>query len=538
MNLNNRIKEHFGTESFSLSAKGPVLDLSSGNILDSMTVLKEQFNFILLLDICAVDNSKNENKNDSKHIDVIYHLLNLENHIRLRVRSQINEEETISSVVSLWKAADWFEKEAWDLMGVAFSGQNKERILNHSQFIGHPLRKDFDTSSRQRYVESENEDKLDSDQLIISPKRFATQVPLSLKLQLKGDDIKKISPKIGLLHRGIEKIAESKDYHQFIPYTNYLNFCSGSMNNIGWCKAVEEMLKLEVPDRAKALRMVIAELSRVVDHSLCIGAMAESAGAMTYQWFCFEIRERIVSLFEKLCGSRASLSVSRIGGMAYDLPLGWVSECLETVSTLEIKINEIEKMLSRSSAWLSRTNVCPVAASTAIEWGYTGPSLRACGVNYDIRKVSPYYFYGEVDFEVPLGIDGTTYDRYLVRLEEMKQSLKIVSQVLDNVPVGPIIDSSYDFFSNDPEFKEMKIDFIENGLKVPSGELYSFTEAANGELGYYIVSDGGRSPYRVKVRPPCFPIYQSIKEVGVGANIEDIGVTIDSFNIIPGELDR
>jgi NADH-quinone oxidoreductase subunit C/D len=457
--------------------------------------------------------------------------------LRLRIIVAIDENESMSSVKMYWKTADWFEKEIWDLMGIEFTEQSKERLLNHSQFIGHPLRKDFDVNTRQKFIESEKKSSA-SDELVIYPRKYSSQGHLKLNLKLLGDDIVDISPRAGLIHRGIEKISETTDYHQFITYTNHLNSNSSSMNNIGWCKAIEEMSSIEVPARAKALRMVFAELSRVVDHSLCIGAMAESVGAMTYQWFCHEIRERIATLFEKFCGARSSLSIFRIGGMAYDLPLGWVSECLDTVTILENKIAELEKLLNRSSQWISRTNVCPVSASSAIEWGYTGPALRACGVNYDIRKVSPYYFYNEVDFEVPLGIDGTTYDRYLVRLEEMKQSLKIISQVLDNVPAGFKINPEFDFFSKGEAFKDKKRSLVEKGILVKAGDFYSFTEAANGELGFYIVSDGTRNPYRVKVRPPSFPIYQSIKEVAIGSNIVDLSVTLDSFNISSSELDR
>jgi len=536
MSLNNDLKAYFGEQAYSISKSGPVLTIDPLRVMESMKSLKNKFSFILLLDICAIDSSKiSEEVTD--RFQVIYHLLNLENHVRLRVVVSVSEQETLPSVKGLWKTASWFEKEAWDLMGIDFKDVKKERLLNHSQFVGHPLRKDFDTDTRQPYF-GDSIAMSKTDKISFTPKRFGNQGPLKLELSLKGDDILAVNPLAGLMHRGIEKIAESMDFHKFIPITNYLNFSSSSMNTIGWCKAVEEMLDIEIPDRAKALRMVFAEMSRIVDHTLCIASMAESTGALTYQWFCFEIRERIVSLFEEFCGSRVSLSIDRIGGLSRDLPLGWVSKCLETVSVLELKINEIESVLSRSSLWMSRTNTCPVKASSAIEWGYTGPSLRACGVNYDIRKVSPYYFYGEIDFDIPLGIDGTTYDRYLVRLEEMKQSLKVVSQVLDNVPVGPIITEELNFFGSGEEYKQKKIDFIKEGIKVSKQDHYSFTESANGELGFYIVADGSRNPYRVKVRAPSFPVYQSIEEVAVGANIVDIGVTLDSFNISPSEFDR
>jgi NADH-quinone oxidoreductase subunit C/D len=253
----------------------------------------------------------------------------------------------------------------------------------------------------------------------------------------------------------------------------------------------------------------------------------------------------VYELFEKLCGARLTVSLTRIGGQAQELPVGWVTDCLEVVKIIQKNIEEVDRLLTKNKIWVDRTRVCPVTAADAIAWGYTGPCLRAAGVNYDIRKTNPYYFYKDVEFEVPVGHKGDPYDRYLVRMEEMRQSLKIVNQVLANLPSGPV--QSLDKRVCIPPKREVYTNIeglmnhfmlIMKGVRPPVGEIYSATEAANGELGFYIISDGGSNPYRVKVRPPCFAIYQSFNEVVNNKMISDAVAELGSMNIIAGELDR
>jgi NADH-quinone oxidoreductase subunit C/D len=283
----------------------------------------------------------------------------------------------------------------------------------------------------------------------------------------------------------------------------------------------------------------------VIDHLVCIGANAVDLGALTSFWYCFEPREHVYTLFEKLCGARLTVSLTRIGGMAQELPVGWVTDCLETVKIISKHVEEVDRLLTKNKIWVDRTKVCPIKPADAIQWGYTGPCLRATGVNYDIRKASPYYFYKDVDFEIPLGQNGDVYDRYLVRMEEMRQSLKIVDQVLNNLPVGPV--QSLDKRISLPPKKEVYTNIeglmnhfmlVMKGVRPAAGEIYSATEAANGELGFYVISDGGSNPYRVKVRPPCFAIYQSFSEVIQNKMISDALAELGSMNIIAGELDR
>ena len=537
-----------------------VLFVETKDLIEVMTDLKNSFGFNMLLDVCGVDNIQRPKSEwtHGKRFESVYHLLNMENHQRLRVRVPVDvlKGETVPTVINLWKGADWFEREAWDMLGIDYAGRKKERLLTHHEFVGHPLRKDYEATHNQPLSESQDiffepdpsispEEMQKREWINIGPSHPATHGTLRIMAEIEGEVIKRSRLEIGYLHRCFEKMCENHLYNQVIPYTDRLNYCSAPMNNIGWCKAIEDMMGIDIPDRAKALRMVLAELSRVIDHLVCIGAAAVDLGALTSFWFCFEQREKVYELFEKLCGARLTVSLTRIGGMAQELPVGWVTDCLETVKQIQHNIEEVDRLLTKNKIWIERTRVCPVSKEDAIAWGYTGPCLRAAGVNYDIRKASPYYFYNDVQFEVPVGYTGDNYDRYLVRMEEMRQSLKIVRQVLDNLPSGPY--TSLDKSICLPPKKEVYTNIeglmnhfmlVMKGVTPPVGEIYSATEAANGELGFYVISDGGKHPYRVKCRPPCFAIYQSFSEVVQNKLISDAIAELGAMNIIAGELDR
>ena len=550
----------FGEKDYSFAFGDHVLFATPTTLISVMTKFRDELGFNMLLDVCGVDNAgrpKTEWKH-GKQFEAVYHLLNIENNERVRVRVPVDPDggETIPSVMPLWKGADWFEREAWDMFGINFEGRKKERLLTHHEFVGHPLRKSYVATHNQPLSESldinfdpdptiTHEESLKREWINIGPSHPATHGTLRIMAEIEGEVIKRSKLEIGYLHRCFEKMTENHLYNQVVPYTDRLNYCSSPMNNIGWCKAVEDMMGIEIPDRAKAMRMVLAELSRVIDHLVCIGAGAVDLGALTSFWFCFEQRERVYELFEKLCGARLTVSLTRIGGMAQELPVGWVTDCLEVVKIITKNIEEVDRLLTKNPIFVGRTKVTPVSAADAIAWGYTGPCLRAAGVNYDIRKANPYYFYKDVDFEIPVGHAGDPYDRYLVRMEEMRQSLKIVNQVLANLPSGPV--QSLDKRVCIPPKREVYTNIeglmnhfmlIMKGVRPPVGEIYSATEAANGELGFYVISDGGPNPFRVKVRPPCFAIFQSMNEVCNNWMIADAVAQLGSMNIIAGELDR
>lgn len=528
------------------------------NIFETLKNLKEKSHFNMLLDIAGVDNLKRpvSDWSHGKRFEIVYHLLNMQNHTRTRVKVPLGENESVPTILSLWKAATWFELEVWDLFGITFTGRKMERLLTHDEFVGHPLRKDYEAKktqplsrAREIYFEPDPtatpEQRANREWVNIGPSHPATHGTLRVMTELEGEVIKRTKLEIGYLHRCFEKMCETHNYNQVIPYTDRLNYCSAPMNNVGWCKTVEDLMGIEIPDRAKVLRMILCELSRVIDHLVCIGTAAVDIGALTNFWFCFEQRERVYELFEKLCGARLTVSLTRIGGMAQELPPGWVTECANTVKIIEKNIEQVAGMLTGSRIWMDRTQVGGISASEAINWGYTGPCLRACGVDYDLRKNSPYYFYDQVDFEIPVGEKGDCFDRYMVRMEEMRQSLKIVTQLLKNIPEGPVqvedktivLPNKRDVYTNIEGLMNHFM-LIMKGIHPPVGDIYSATEAANGELGFYLISDGTGKPYRVKVRPPCYAIYQSFSEVVQNTMLSDAIAVLGSMNVIAGELDR
>ena len=544
--LQQYLAQHFKEVDYSHQHQNHVI-LAPPALLHPLLRELKKHGFVMLLDICGLDNLRKEH---SKRFECVYHLLDMEEHRRLRLRIPIDSGECLPSITDIWKTADWFEREVWDMFGIEFQGTKKERLLTHKDFVGHPLQKDYDHSRLQKLSAPQNISFEDSPashhhSVNIEPFNPVTRGMLKIALELEGETVKKTRLELGHLHRCFEKICEGLSYNQVIPYTDRLNYCSAAMNNIGWCKSVETLMGIEIPDRAKVVRMILAELSRVADHILCIESTATGIGAISHHSLGLRMRGPIYQLFEKLCGARITVSLTRIGGIAQDLDRQWVRECRECANDILKKVMPFERNLTRNRTWLARTKVCSVPAEDAIEWGYTGPCLRASGVNYDIRKASPYYFYQDIDFEIPLGINGDCYDRYLVRIEEIKQSLKMVLQLLDNIPIGSIMSDDervalpekQKVYSDRNSFLK-HLDRIQQGILPPVGEIYSCTEAANGELGFYIVSDGSAHPYRVKVRPPCFPILQSLPETVHNCFLSDAIISLSSMNAVPGELER
>lgn len=533
-----------------------------------MEHLQKETGTLMFLDLCGVDNL-NRSDTEHKRFEVVYHLLNMENHERIRVKVHLQDGEKISSVVSLWKVADWFERETFDLLGISFGDRVLERLLTHEGFKGHPLRKDFvaakfsilDNDLEKEQIskpshpkENEIQDNLDQDVdegigqlnwIEIGPAHPITKGSMQISCEIDGETIRRTKIKIGFQHRCFEKISEGIHYRQILPYTDRLNYQSGPMNNIGLCKAIEDFLKLEIPDRAKGARMILVELGRIMDHLLSIGYFAQVLQMDSCYWVCLEERERVCELFEKLGGARMTVTLPQFGGLSQDLHSSWMTLLLTNLKILQSNLLKIHKNLVKSRLWKERTRVGKISGHDAIAWGYTGPCLRACGINYDLRKVTPYYFYDQVEFQVPLGLEGSCYDRYLVRYEEIHESCRIIYQVLENLPRGPILaedervilPNKSKVYSQMPDLLQ-HIERYTQGLKLPKGEIYSFTEAANGELGYFIISDGQNTPYRLKVRPPCYPIFESLPEVIEGKNLSDALIIFASMNIVPGELDR
>ena len=532
-----------------------ILMTSPPNVLPLLEYLKNSSQFDFLMNVSSVDYPKRE-----KRFEVVYELFSSKNALRLRIKSSIAEGERIPTAQFIWKTADWFEREIYDMFGVEFENHpNMKRLLTHHQFRGHPLRKDYPADYQQHCTEALpihfdkdpnwNEEEYKDKDLVplnIGPSHPATHGTLRIMAQMDGERVHRAGVEIGYLHRCFEKMAETHPYNQVIPYTDRLNYCSAPMNNVGYCKTVEKLLNVEIPPKAQAIRIILCELSRIIDHIVCIGANAVDLGALTGFFHLFTYREKVYTLFEKLCGARLTVSLTRVGGMAQEPPRNWFKDVLAFCEEMKKGVDELELLLSGNRIWMDRTQgIGALSIEEAIQWGYTGPCLRATGMNLDLRKLDPYYGYDELDFNVPTGTTGDVYDRYLVRVAEMRESLKIIEQVAPNIPIGDytirdkdiVLPEKKDVYGNIEGLMQHFM-LVMNGLRPPKGETYSATEGANGELGFYLVSDGSGQPYRLKVRPPCFAIYQSFPKQIQGTLVADVISILGSMNVIAGELDR
>jgi len=391
----------------------------------------------------------------------------------------------------------------------------------------------------------------DSERMIVNlgPSHPATHGTLRIMVELEGEYIQKATPEIGYLHRGVEKLGENLSYHQFIPLTDRLNYVSSFMNNVGYTLTVEKLLGIQDPPRSQVIRVLISELSRIADHIICVGVNAVDIGAFTVFLYLFQERETIYDLLEMATGQRLHVSFTRIGGLMRDIPPEFEPLCGTFVESMARRLDEMEALLTRNPIWVDRTKgVGRISPEDAINWGYTGPCLRAAGVAQDLRKAQPYLGYDTYDFDIPIGTTGDVYDRYLVRTEEMRQSLRIVQQALaklKQIGPGPIIVDDYKIALPPKEKVYTRMEslihhfkLVMHGIEMPVGEVYSATEAANGELGFYIVSDGSKSPYRIHVRPPCYPIFSSFDEQVKGCLIADAVAILGAINVVAGEMDR
>ena len=364
---------------------------------------------------------------------------------------------------------------------------------------------------------------LDANELILNmgPQHPATHGVLRVILRLDGEKVMGLECVIGYLHRGVEKIAEHRTYTMFNPYVDRMDYVAAVSNGLGYCEAVEKLLNIEAPPRANYIRVILTELNRLASHQLWLGTHALDIGAMTPLFYTFRDREEILKIFEKYCGARLTTHAFRIGGCLYETYEGFEKDVKKFLAFVAPKIDEYEELLTTNRIWVERTkNVGTISAKDCIALGVTGPVLRASGVKWDLRKAQPYAAYKEFDFEIPTGENGDTYDRYLVRMAEMRQSLRIIQQAVDRIPEGPIM------------AKVSKV------MKPPVGEIYHSIEAPKGELGYFIVSDGSTQPYRIRVRPPSFVNLQALDLMCRGQLVADVIAVIGTLDIVLGEVDR
>jgi NADH-quinone oxidoreductase subunit D len=364
---------------------------------------------------------------------------------------------------------------------------------------------------------------LDANELVLNmgPQHPSTHGVLRVILKLDGEKVRGTECIIGYLHRGVEKIAEHRTYTMFNPYVDRMDYVAAVSNGLGYCEAVEKLLNIEAPPRAQYIRVILTELNRLASHMLWLGTHALDIGAITPLFYTFRDREEILKIYEKYCGARLTTHAFRIGGCQYETYDGFEPDVKKFVSFVTPKIDEYEELLTTNRIWLERTRgVGVISGPDCIDLGVTGPVLRASGVKWDIRKAKPYAAYSQFQFEIPTGQNGDTYDRYLVRIAELRQSLRIISQAVEGIPEGPIM------------AKVPKV------MKPPVGEIYHSIEAPKGELGYFIVSDGSTQPYRVRVRPPSFVNLQALDKMVRGQLVADVVAVIGTLDIVLGEVDR
>jgi len=381
--------------------------------------------------------------------------------------------------------------------------------------------------------------------LNLGPTHPATHGIFQNVLKMDGEIIHEATPTVGYIHRAFEKLAERRPYAQITPITDRLNYCSSPINNMGWYMTVEKLIKAEIPKRAEYMRVIIMELARIADHLICNSVIGVDTGAMTGFLYIFQWREKIYDIYEDICGARLTTNIGRIGGFDTDFPAKTWNKIRNFVKEYPKALQEFANLLERNKIFMDRTINCgPITAEMALEYSFTGPNLRAAGVDYDVRVSDPYSSYQDFEFTIPVGISGDTYDRFMVRQEEMWQSLKIIEQALKNMPDGPTHANIPDFYLppkqevyNNMEALIYHFKIVMGETDVPAGEVYHAVEGGNGELGYYLVSDGGRTPYRLHFRRPCFIYYQAYPEMVKGSMLSDAIITMSSMNVIAGELD-
>jgi NADH-quinone oxidoreductase subunit C/D len=526
-----------------------------------------------LYDLTAIDERVRNNRDDQPASDftVVYHLLSFERNQDVRIKVALEgERPSLQTIIDIWPAANWYEREVWDMFGVSFTGHpHLRRILMPPTWRGHPLRKEHPARATEMEPFRLPEDKEDAEQaalqfhpeewglersgedtdfmfLNLGPQHPGTHGVLRLALQLSGEEIVDVVPDIGYHHRGAEKMGERQSWHTYIPYTDRVDYLGGVMNNLAYVLPVEKLAGIEVPDRVKVIRVMMSEFFRLASHLVWYGTFAQDVGALSPVFYMFTDRERIFDIVEAVCGGRMHPNWFRIGGVAQDLPQGWDRLVRDFTPYLRRRLNEYDKLVMQNSIFKARTvGVGSYTLDEAIEWGVTGPGLRACGFGWDFRKQRPYSGYDQFEFEIPTAEHGDCYDRAVVRVAEMRQSLRIIEQCLNNMPAGPY---KSDHPLATPPIKERTMRDIETlithflgvswGPVIPPGEALVHIEATKGDNGYYLISDGDTMAYRVRIRAPSFPHMQMVPLISRGSMVPDLLAILGSIDFVLADVDR
>ncbi len=527
----------------------------------------------MLYDLTAIDERVREHRNDQPAGDfsVVYHLLSFERNEDVRIKVALKGEfPALRTITDLWPAANWYEREVFDMFGIRFEGHpHLRRILMPPTWEGHPLRKEhpargteigpFQLPDEKQVREQEalrfhpedwgltrQSEETEFMFLNVGPQHPGTHGVLRIVLQLDGEEILNAVPEIGYHHRGAEKMGERQSWHTYIPYTDRIDYLGGVMNNLAYVLAVETLAGIEVPDRVKVIRVMMAEFFRIASHLVWYGTFAQDVGAMSPVFYMFTDRERVFEIVEAVCGGRMHPSWYRIGGVAQDLPKGWDQKVRDFLDYLPRRLAEYDRLVMQNRIFKARTvGIGAYGTDEAVEWGVTGPGLRATGYEWDFRKKRPYSGYDHFEFDIPTAQHGDCYDRGYVRVEEMRQSLRIIRQCLEHMPPGPY---KSDHPLATPPLKERTMHDIETlithflsvswGPVIPPGEAFFGIEATKGNNGYYLVSDGNTTSYRTRIRAPSFPHLQMIPLLSTKSLVPDLLAILGSIDFVLADVDR
>jgi len=527
----------------------------------------------MLYDLCAIDERSRTHRDGQPPADfsVVYHLLSFGRNADVRIKVALSADDLkLPSITTIWPSANWYEREVWDMFGIVFDGHpHLQRILMPNTWQGHPLRKEHPARATEMAPFTQTPAKVQAEQeaMLFDPAQWGMQRSAAgtdfmflnlgpnhpsvhgvfrVALQLNGEDIVDAVPEIGFHHRGAEKMGERQSWHTFIPYTDRIDYLGGVMNNLPYVLAVEKLAGIEVPERVKVIRVMMAEFFRIASHLVFYGTFAQDLGAMSPVFYMFTDRERIFDIVEAICGGRMHPSWYRIGGVAQDLPQGWDTLVRDFIAYFPPRLREYDRIALGNRILKQRTvGIGECSIDEAIEWGITGPNLRACGFEWDFRKARPYSGYEHFEFEVPTGTRGDCHDRCAVRVEEMRQSLRIIEQCLNNMPAG---DYKADHPLTTPPLKRHTLRDIETlidhflgvswGPVIPPGEAFVGIEATKGNNGYYLISDGSTMPYRVRTRTPSFPHLQIIPRLCRGLMVSDLIAILGSIDFVMADVDR
>ncbi|MES2664235.1 MAG: NADH-quinone oxidoreductase subunit C/D [Pseudomonadota bacterium] len=550
----------------------PTLWIERAQLIEILKFLR-QVSYVMLLDLSAVDERLRQHRFDlpMRDFTVFYHLLSIDRNSDIRLKVALGEDDlNVPTCIDIWPNANWYEREVWDLFGVVFDGHpHLTRILLPPTWTGHPLRKDYPARATEFDPFKLDAAKQDLEQeallfkpedwgmkrgnetedfmfLNLGPNHPSAHGAFRIVLQLNGEEILDCVPDIGYHHRGAEKMAERQSWHSYIPYTDRIDYLGGVMNNMPYILAVEKLANIQVPDRVKTIRVMLAEFFRIMSHLLYLGTYIQDVGGMSPVFYMFTDRMKGYDVIEAITGFRMHPAWFRIGGLAHDLPIGWDKLVRDFVEWLPKRLKEYEKAAIKNSILIGRSvDVAQYNKDQALAWGVTGPGLRATGVDFDLRKKRPYSGYENFEFEVPIAHNGDAYDRTVLRLEEMHQSVKIIKQCLNNMPAGPY---KADHPLTCPPPKERTLQHIETlithflavswGPIMPAGESCQLIEATKGINSYYLTSDHATMSYRTRIRTPSFPHLQQIPSVIRGSMIPDLIAYLGSIDFVMADVDR